>query len=240
MWGTPSAAIGKRLREFPSSPWYEVIGVVQDVSENGVQEKAPEIVYCSSLLGDSHDAGYVWRTVTFAIRSDRAGTRAFLNDVRQVVWSVNSNLPLASVRTMLEVYDKSVARTSFTLVMLGIAGAMAMVLGMIGIYGVISYTVSQRQREIGIRLALGAQRGEVLQMLLMQGTKTALVGVAIGIAAALGFTELMRSLLFGVSARDPATFAGVAVLLVLVTLLASYIPARRAMLIEPIVALRYE
>ena len=129
--------------------------------------------------------------MTFAIRSDRAGTQAFLNEVRQAVWSVNSNLPLASVRTMQEVYDKSVARTSFTLVMLGIAGAMAMALGMIGIYGVISYTVSQRRREIGIRLALGAQRGDVLQMVLRQGAKTALVGVAIGIAAALGLTELM-------------------------------------------------
>jgi predicted permease len=233
MWGAPSAAIGKRLREFASQPWYEVIGVVQDVRENGVQEKAPEIVYWPSLMGAS-------RTMTFAIRTDRAGTQTFLNEVRQAVWSVNSNLPVASVRTMQEVYDKSVARTSFTLVMLGIAGAMAMALGMIGIYGVISYTVSQRRREIGIRLALGAQRGDVLQMVLRQGTKTALAGVAIGIAAALGLTEFMRSLLFGVSAQDPATFAGVAVLLILVALLASYIPARRAMLVDPVVALRYE
>jgi predicted permease len=240
MWGTPSGAIGKRLREFPSTPWYEVIGVVQDVRENGVQQKAPEIVYWSSLLGDSNDTGYAWRTMTFAIRSDRAGTQALLNELRQGVWSVNSNLPLASVRTMQEVYDKSVARTSFTLVMLGIAGAMAMALGMIGIYGVISYTVSQRRREIGIRLALGAQRGDVLQMFLRHGAKTALVGIAIGIAATLGLTELMRSLLFGVSAQDPLTFASVAALLIVVALLASYIPARRAMLVDPAVALRYE
>src|ERR1700674_924387 len=115
------------------------------------------------------------RTVTFVIRSERAGTEGFLNEVRQAVWSVNSNLPLASVRTMEEVYDRSVARTSFTLVMLGIAGAMALVLGIIGIYGVISYTVSQRKREIGIRLALGAQGGDVLKMVLKQGTKIALV-----------------------------------------------------------------
>jgi ABC-type antimicrobial peptide transport system permease subunit len=138
------------------------------------------------------------------------------------------------------VYDKSVARTSFTLVMLGIAGAMALTLGIIGIYGVISYTVSQRQREIGIRLALGAQGGDVLQMVLKQGAKLALVGVVIGIGAAFGLTRLMTNLLFGVTAHDPMTFAAVAALLVLVALLACYIPARRAMLVDPIVALRDE
>jgi ABC-type antimicrobial peptide transport system permease subunit len=180
------------------------------------------------------------RTVTFAIRSERAGTESFLNEVRQAVWSVNSNLPLASVRTMEEVYAKSVAGTSFTLVMLGIAGAMALVLGIIGIYGVISYTVSQRQREIGIRLALGAHGGDVLQMVLRQGAKMALAGVAIGIAAAAGLVPLMKSLLFGVTAHDPGTFAAVAGLLIFVALLACYIPARRATLVDPMVALRYE
>ncbi len=141
---------------------------------------------------------------------------------------------------MQEVFDKSVARTSFTLVMLAIAGLMAVALGMIGIYGVISYSVSQRRREIGIRLAVGAQRGDVLQMIVSQGIKTALAGVAIGIAAALVLTQLMRRLLFGVSAQDPATFASVAALLTLVALFASWIPARRAMLVDPVVALRYE
>jgi putative ABC transport system permease protein len=242
IWGTPSAAVGKRLRRFPGMPWHEVIGVVQDVRENGVQEKAPEIVYWASLLGNpggSHPPDAIG-TVTFVIRSERAGTESFLNEIRQGVWSVNSNLPLASVRTMQEVYDKSLARTSFTLVMLGIAGAMAMALGIIGIYGVISYTVSQRRREIGIRLALGAQGVDVLRMVLRQAAKLALVGVAIGIAAALGLTDLMRSLLFGVSPHDSLTFAAVAGLLIVVALLASYIPARRAMLVDPIVALRYE
>jgi putative ABC transport system permease protein len=124
--------------------------------------------------------------------------------------------------------------------MLGIAGAMALVLGIIGIYGVISYTVSQRKREIGIRLALGAQSGDVFRMVLRQGAKMALGGVAIGIGAALGLTGLMKSLLFGVTTRDPMTFAAVAALLILISLLASYIPARRAMLVDPIVALRYE
>jgi predicted permease len=242
MWGSPSAAIGKRLREHRSMPWHEVIGVVQDVRENGVQEKAPEIVYWPSMMKDLFGPGpaQAMRTVTFTIRSERAGKQEFLSEMRQAVWSVNSNLALASVRTMQEVYDQSVARTSFTLVMLGIAGAMALVLGMIGIYGVISYTVSQRQREIGIRLALGAQRGDVVQMVLQQGARTALVGVSIGILAALGTTRLMASLLFGVTAHDPLTFALVAALLLVVALLACYIPARRAMRVDPMVALRYE
>jgi len=216
--------------------------VIQDVRERGVQDKAPEIVYWPPMMEYlfGRKTADTVRTETFVIRSERAGTEGFLNEVRQAVWSVNSTLPLASVRTMQEVYDKSVARTSFTLVMLGIAGVMALVLGIIGIYGVISYTVSQRNREIGIRLALGAQGGDVLQMVLRQGARMVLVGVAIGIGAALGLTGLMRSLLFGVTARDPMTFAAVAALLILVSLLASYIPARRAMLVDPIVALRYE
>src|SRR6202790_2186937 len=242
MWGAPSGAVGKRLREDPGLPWREVIGVIQDVREKGVQEKATEIVYWPPMVENLYGPGPAQpiRDVTFVIRSDRAGTQSLLNELRQAVWSVNSNLPLASVRTMEDVYDKSVARTSFTLVMLGIAGAMALALGIIGIYGVISYTVSQRKREIGIRLALGAQGGDVLQMVLKQGAKMAMVGVAIGIGAAFALTRLMRNLLFGVTAHDPVTFAVVAALLILVALLACYIPARRAMLVDPIVALRYE
>ncbi|HKW17694.1 MAG TPA: ABC transporter permease [Terriglobales bacterium] len=237
MWGTPSAAIGKYLREYPRMPWHEVIGVVQDVRERGVQEKTPEIVYWPPIVVGGFGTP---RTVTFAIRSERAGTVSFLNEIRQAVWSVNSNLPLASVRTMQEVYDKSLARTSFTLVMLAIAGAMALTLGIIGIYGVMSYTVSQRKREIGIRLALGAQRRDVLQMIVRQGMQLALVGVGIGIGAGLGLTRLMTHLLFGVTAHDPLTFAGVAALLVVIALLACYIPARRAIVVDPVMALRYE
>lgn len=242
IWGSPSAAVGKQLREFSAMPWREVIGVVQDVRERGVQEKAPEIVYWPPMMQYLFGVKtpQTVRVATFAIRSERAGTQGFLNEVRQAVWSVNANLPLASVQTMQEVYDKSMARTSFTLVMLGIAGAMALVLGLIGIYGVISYTVSQRQREMGIRLALGAQQTNVLQMVLGQAAKTALVGVAIGMGAAFALTRLMTSLLFGVTARDPLTFAAVAGLLFLVALLACYVPARRAMRVDPMVALRYE
>src|SRR5437660_10919296 len=195
MWRTPSAALGKQLREFSTMPWHEVIGVIQDVRESGLQANAPEFVYWPPMMEClfGRKTAETVRTETFVARSERAGTEGFLNEVRQAVWSVNSNLPLASVRTMQEVYDKSVLRTSFTLVMLGIAGAMALTLGIIGIYGVISYTVSQRQREIGIRLALGAQGGDVLQMVLSQGARLALVGVVIGIGAALALTRLMTN-----------------------------------------------
>ncbi len=242
VWGTPANAIGKRLTEDPGLPWREVIGVIQDVREKGVQEKATEIVYWPPMVENLYGPGPAQpiRDVTFVIRSDRAGTQSLLNELRQAVWSVNSNLPLASVRTMEDVYGKSMARTSFTLVMLGIAGAMALALGIIGIYGVISYTVSQRKREIGIRLALGAQSGDVVSMVLRQGAKLALLGVCIGVIAAFGLARLMTTLLFGVTAHDPLTFAAVATLLILVALFACYIPARRAMKVDPIVALRYE
>jgi len=238
LWGTPSAAVGKHVREFQNMPWSEVVGVIQNVREKGLQETEPEIVYWPPW--NKHPFVPVIRTATFVIRTDRAGTDGFLNEIHTAAWSVNSNLPLASVRTMQDVYDKSVARTSFTLVMLAIAGAMALALGIIGIYGVMSYTVSQRQREIGIRLALGAKGGDVLHMVLRQGTKLALIGVAVGVCAALGLTRLMTNVLFGVTPHDPLTFAAVAVLLIVVASLACYIPARRATLVDPIVALRYE
>jgi ABC-type antimicrobial peptide transport system permease subunit len=176
------------------------------------------------------------------IRSDRAGTQNFINQVQQAVWSVNSNLAPAYVRTMQDVYDRSpsVVRTSFTLVMLAIAGAMALVLGIIGIYGVLSYAVSQRRREIGIRLALGAQPVELKTMFVRHGLTLAAIGVAIGLAAAAGLTRLMSSLLFGIQALDPLTYAAGALLLGLAAALASYLPARRAAIVDPVEALKAE
>ena len=241
-WGTPEAAIGKRVREFVSMPWEEVIGVVQDVKENGVQEATPKIVYWPPLMANMFGPGPMgaMRSVTFTMRTERAGSKELLGEVQQALWSVNANLPVASVRTMEDVYGQSLARSSFTLVMLGIAGAMALALGMIGVYGVISYTVSQRQREIGIRVALGAQRQDVLGMVLRQGAGMVLAGVAIGVAASFGVSRLMSGLLFGVTAHDPATMAGVVGVLAVVALAACYLPARRATRVDPMVALRYE
>ena len=240
-WGTPSAAVGKRLRQYPSMPWQEVIGVVQDVRQNGIQEKAPEIVYWPALMRNSfvpNGGLIVTRAVTFVIRSERAGTGGFLTQVRQAVWSVNASLPLASTRTMLEIYDESLATTSFTLVMLGIAGAMAMMLGLIGIYGVISYAVSQRAREIGIRVALGAEPGALCQLFVRYGLVLAGAGTAIGLVVAAGLTRLMKSYLFGISPVDPLTYTAVPLVLVSATVLASYLPARRAAAVDPVDTLR--
>jgi putative ABC transport system permease protein len=241
-WGSAQAAVGKRVREFGFSPWSEVIGVVEDVRENGVQAASPETVYWPSMAVGLYGSKEVQviRNVSFVVRSERAGNQGFVDEIRQAVWSVNANLPLASVQTMQDAYDKSTARTSFTLLMLGIAGAMSIALGVVGIYGVISYTVSQRRREIGIRLALGAQRENVLGMVLGSGARMTLIGVAIGVVIALALTRLMSSLLFGVTAHDPLTFAVVALVLFAVALVACWIPARRATRVDPMVALRYE
>lgn len=242
LWGTPSAALGQRFREFSSMPWHEVIGVVQDVRENGVQENAPAIVYWPSMMENLFGPRELdaMRTVTFVIRSKRAGTESFLNQVRQAVWSVNASLPVASARSMQEIYDRSLARTSFTLVMLGIAGAMALVLGIVGIYGVISYAVSQRRREVGIRLALGAQQGELKRMFVRHGLVLAAIGVGIGLVAAAGLMRLMTSLLFGISPLDPVTYVIVPLVLAAAAVLASYLPARRAAAVDPVEALRAE
>jgi ABC-type antimicrobial peptide transport system permease subunit len=174
------------------------------------------------------------------VRSQRAGSEGFLKQLQQAVWSVNSSLPLASVRTMQQVYEGSLARTSFALVMLAIAGAMALVLGLIGIYGVISYAVSQRRREIGIRLALGARQAELRRMFVRSGLVLAAIGVAIGLTAAAGLMQLMKSLLFGISPLDPLTYLLVPVVLIGAAVLASYLPARRASAVDPVEALRAE
>jgi predicted permease len=242
LWGTPAAAVGKRLRQDPSMPWHEVIGVVQDVHENALYEPAPPIVYwptMSAFLNGTPERPSAIRGVTFIIRSERTGTEGFQNELRQAVWSVNANLPV-SPRTMRDVYDQSLAQTSFTLVMLAIAASMALLLGVVGIYGVISYTVSQRRREIGIRAALGAQRGELKRMFVRHALVLAGIGVLIGLGAAAGLTRLMSSLLYGITPLDPVTYVAVPLVLVTATVLASYLPARRAASVEPVEALRAE
>ena len=241
MWGSAGAAVGKRIREGMKDPWREVVGVVGDVRDNGAQQKAPSFAYWPALM-DSFwgDAGQVSRSGVFVIRTDRAATESFLSQARQAIWSVNANLPVFLVRTLKDVYDQSMARTSFTLVMLAVAGVMALVLGVVGIYGVIAYGVSQRTREIGIRMALGAQPSGLQSMFVRHGLFLAGVGGVLGLAAAAGMTRLMTSVLYGVRALDPATYGAVAALLLASAAVASYVPARRATAINPVEALRIE
>jgi predicted permease len=242
MWGEPSAALGKRIRVGRAGVWNEIIGVVGDVYDSGAHEQPPAIVYWRTGVsrGPAVPAEYIPRAVTFAIRSNRAGTEDFVKRVSQAVWTVNPNLPLARVQTLGDVYDQSMSRTSFTLVMLAIAGSMALVLGIVGIYGVISYTVSQRRREIGIRLALGAQHGDLRRRFATYGLALTGVGIAIGLGGATGLTRLMSSLLFGISPLDPVTFAAVPLILATAAAVASYLPVQRAMRADPLEALRAE
>jgi hypothetical protein len=242
-WGSAAAAIGKRVRQFSNMPWQEVIGVVEDVRQRGVDVTAPIIVYWPVMIHDPYsqkpqlDAA---RAASFILRSDRAGNQTFLAEVQQAVWSVNANLPVARPRTMQQIYTQSLARTSFTLVMLAIAGSMALALGIIGIYGVISYSVAQRTREIGIRLALGAQKNELKWMFVRSALTLTAIGVGIGLAAAAGLMQSMRSVLFGISPLDPLTYFTVPLVLALAAALASYLPARRATTVNPVEALRID
>jgi ABC-type antimicrobial peptide transport system permease subunit len=186
------------------------------------------------------NATFVQRGESYAIRSSRAGSESFLKEIRQAVWSVNADVPVAGIRTMAEVYRGSMARSSFTLVMLAIAGGMALLLGIIGIYGVISYSVSQRTREIGIRIALGAQQNTLKAMVVRHGVLLAATGVALGLGAAAGLTRIMSSFLFEISPVDPVTYCAVSAGLLAAAAAASYVPARRASALNPVEALRAE
>jgi predicted permease len=237
-WEDPRAALGKRMEYFGN--FREVIGVVQDVHDNGVQEAAPASVYWPTFGAIPQAAGAITRNVTFTLRSARTGSEELLREIEQAVWSINPNLSVAAVQSMAELHARSIARTSFTLVMLAIAGAMALALGIIGIYGVISYAVSQRTREIGIRLALGAQQVAVRRMFVRYALTLTGAGVIVGVAAAFALTRLMRSLLFNVSPLDPWTYAAVPLVLIVAAVLASYLPARRASAVDPMGALKAE
>jgi putative ABC transport system permease protein len=241
-WHEPRAALGQRVRESSLAPWREVVGVVENVYDDGVQVKAPEFAYLPALM-DRYlvfDHAFVQRGGMFAIRSTQAGTESLLGEVRKAIWSVNGRQPVFLVTTLDQLYDQSMARTSFTLIILAIAGGMALLLSIVGIYGVIAYAVSQRTREIGIRMALGAQPAMLLPVFVRQGLLLAVIGIGLGLATAAGLTRLMSSLLFGVSAVDPLTYAAVSALLMAAAVLASYFPARRAMTIDPVEALRAE
>jgi len=241
LWGAPQNAIGRRIRENLDGAWREVVGVVSDQRDEGVDKKAPTTVLWPMLMTKfSGDEVFARRTIAYMVRSSRTGSAGFVNEVSRAVWSVNPNLPLAGVRTLDSVVKASMARTSFTLVMLAMAGGMALLLGVAGIYGVLSYSVSQRTREIGIRMALGAQRAQVTGMFIRYGVGLAGIGIVCGIAAAVALTRVMRSLLFEVSPMDPLTYIAVCASLLTAAVLASCLPALRATSVNPVTALRSE
>jgi ABC-type antimicrobial peptide transport system permease subunit len=214
---------------------------VGDVYDDGAQQKPPPFAYWPALMDAFYgQSGRITRGGVFVIRTSRAATEGFVADARQAIWSVNSGLPVFLVRTVEDLYSQSMIRTSFALVLLAIAGVMALVLGVVGIYGVIAYAVTQRTREIGIRMALGAEPSGLRQMFVRHGLLLAGIGAVIGLGAAAGLTRWMASLLFGVKALDPLTYAGVAAILIAAAALASYFPARRATRIDPLDALRAE
>jgi predicted permease len=238
--GEPAAAVGKRIRTFvETDSWREIVGVMQGVHETGLYEDVPDFVYFPTLLADMWGTPMVGTpNVALTIRSERAGTASLVNEVRRTVWSVNPTLPVTHTRTMWDLYSDSLARTSFVLVLLAIAGGMALVLGIVGIYGVVAYVVAQRTREIGIRSALGAEPEQLARMFLRQGLALSTLGAMAGLAAAMVLARLMRSLLFGVGPLDPLAYLAALAVTIAATALATYLPARRAAQIDPMNTLR--
>ncbi len=240
-WHDPASALGKQIRVGNTDDWREIIGVTRDVHEDGVNNPPPPTVYWP-LIQDRFEGQpeNVRRNVAYFIRSSRAGSADFMNEVQRTVWSVDSDLPLADATTLGVLYTKSMARTSFTLIMLCVAGGMALLLGIVGIYGVISYAVSQRTREIGIRMALGARRETLTAMFVRQGLWLTAIGVAIGLTTSFLTMRLMTSLLFNVSPLDPWTYTVATACVIAIAWLACYLPSRRAAIVNPVNALRAE
>jgi len=240
-WHDPASALGKRIRVASTDDWREIIGVVGDVHDDSVSDPASTTVYWPLIQARFEGQKEIARrNIAIAIRSPRAGSEAFMKEVQQKVWSVDSDIPLADVSTLGELYTKSMARTSFTLVMLCVAGGMALLLGIVGIYGVISYSVSQRTREIGIRMALGAQRPALTSMFVRQGLWLTGIGIACGLVVAFVTMRLMSSILFNVSPVDPTTYATITAGVLATAWFACYLPSRRAATVDPVNALRAE
>jgi putative ABC transport system permease protein len=217
--------------------WKEIVGEVADIHDRSPRIPVSPMIYTSFYKGDF--------TVGMIIGVDllmrtRGNPQAMISKAQRQVWALDRSEPVSSIQTMQQRLALSVALPRFQSLLLGAFGALGLILAVIGIYGVISYSVTQRTHEIGIRMALGAEPGQVMRLILRQGFWLVVAGVGIGLLTSLALTRLMRTLLFGVSATDPLTFAGVAVLLIIVALTACYVPARRAMRVDPMVALRYE
>jgi putative ABC transport system permease protein len=230
--------IGERIdwaRTDEPQRWMTIVGVVADVKHSGLNQPTDPAVYTPFAQNDE-----AWRHfMTLAIRTPGASA-GLVKEVKRHIWSLDSQIPVSDVQSMDDRMSVSLAQQRFNMLLLGIFAALALVLAAVGVYGLMAYGVSQRTHEIGLRMALGAQRRGVLRLVVGDGARLACAGIVIGAVGALVLTRLMSSLLFEVKPADPATFAAVAILLTVVALAACYIPARRAMSVDPMVALRHE
>lgn len=237
-WGEAHEAIGKRIRIGRVGPWTEVIGVVENIHTDGLHLPAPATVYACAGVETTGSGTTVRRAATFAIRSHRAGTQSLTNEVAAAVHAVSPNVPLAKVQTLEVAYRRSIARTSFTVALLSVAAAMALAVALIGVYGILAFSLTERRHEVGIRLALGAEPRAIKVLFVRQGLLLASVGGLIGLASAAALSRGISSLLFGVNPLDLLTY-GVSVAAVTVAALAaSYLPARRAASLDPMETLR--
>jgi putative ABC transport system permease protein len=226
--------VGKYIVNFgPLKDKIQIVGVVGNVRHVGLDTAPHSEIYLS--FGQAH-----WPSTFMVVRSQTSDPLALTLAAQNAVAGVNKDIPLANLRTMEDVVAESVRPRRFAMLLLSVFSGLAMLLAAIGLYGVMSYTVSQRTREIGIRMALGAQKEDVLNLVVGQGMRLVGLGVVLGLVASIALTRLMATLLFGVSAHDPITFGAVAVLLASVAMLANYVPAQRATKVDPMVALRYE
>jgi putative ABC transport system permease protein len=226
--------VGKRLKQGfaeDKTPWREVMGVVSDVRQNGIDRDPPMQVYIPLQQEPMRSLIVVARTAGDPL--------AMASMIEERIHSIDKDLPVFNVRTMDQLLDESIAQQQMAMALLGSFALLALMLAAMGIYGVMSYAVTQRTHEIGVRMAMGAQPSDVLRLVVGQGLTLALIGVAVGISAALAMTRLMASMLFGVSSTDPLTFISISLLLIAVAALACYVPARRAARVDPMVALRY-
>jgi predicted permease len=225
-------AIGHRLKLGEKAPWMEVVGIVGDVKQEGLDKEAGPHIYASHLQ-------IPWPTVRVALRSHLEPS-AIAAAVRREVTTIDSVQPVSDVRTMDEIISRSAAPRRVAVTLFTSFAVVAMLLAAIGIYSVLAYTVTGRSQEIGVRMALGAQRSNVLKLIVGQGMRLVLTGIGIGFIGALALTRLMKDLLYGVTATDPLTFVVIVLLLGIVALLACLIPARRATIVDPLTAIRHE
>ncbi|HEY7547479.1 MAG TPA: FtsX-like permease family protein, partial [Blastocatellia bacterium] len=225
--------IGKRIRSWRDENLLrEIVGVVQDVRYFGLGDELRGLVYIPHTQN-------TWRSMLLTVRT-KSDPASLIGSLREQIWSVDKDLAIADPTTMKEALAKSVAPERFSMLLLTVFAALAMALAAVGIYSVLSYSVTQRAHEIGVRMALGARGGDVIRLVVAHGMKLTLAGIVLGVGSALALTRLMKSLLYEVSVTDPLTFILIPVVLAGVALAASFIPARRATKVDPIVALRYE